>query len=156
MKAKTILTLSLFLAVRAVPQSVPQHPRHAQCKFSDGSTITVTYSLERKDYLLTTDGDIVTVGGVRVPPGDYAGAPARDSHGSWTLTMRTPIPNDGYLVLPAFAMSVTTSPSLIEGFPVSFDQTGGSCMLHWNPRKSDTLLSLEFTERNADLPVVLQ
>jgi hypothetical protein len=155
MRAKTILTFALFLAVRAASQVAPQPPRQAQCKFSDGSAITVTYSLEHKDYLLRTDGDIVTVGGVRVPPGDYTSSPARDSRGNWTFTMKKPVMNRGYWMLPAFHMSVTAaSPLLTEGFPVSFDQTGGSCMMRWNPRKSDTLLSLEFTEKNADMPVL--
>jgi hypothetical protein len=97
----------------------------------------------------------VTVGGVSVPAGDYSVSPARDSHNNWTLTMKKPVRigrSGAYWVLSPF-MSATTSALPIEGFPVSFDQTGGSCKLYWS-QKSDTLLSLEFTEKNADLPLL--
>ena len=51
-------------------------------------------------------------------------------------------------------MSVTTSALPIENSEVSFDHTGGSCMMHWGQKQSDTVLTLEFTEKNADMPVL--
>jgi hypothetical protein len=91
---------------------------------------------------------------VSVPPGDYVVSPARDAHDNWTFTMKKQIRKSGYWVLPPFPMSVTTSTLPIGSFTVSFDQTGGTCVMHWSQKKSDTLLSLEFTEKNADLPVL--
>jgi hypothetical protein len=96
----------------------------------------------------------VTVGGVALPAGDYTVLPARNSNNNWTFTMQKQIRKDGYWLLPPFPMSVTTITLPTGSFPVSFDHTGGSCMMHWSQQKSNTLLSLEFTERNADLPVL--
>jgi hypothetical protein len=154
MRAQVILAFALFLAVRSVSQELPNPPRQAQCRFSDGSTITVTYSYERRNYIFATDGSLVTVNGVRVPTGDYAVSPAKDSDNKWTLTMRKPIIGKGYWVLPPLPMSVATSALRRGNFPVFFDQTGGSCMMYWGEKKSDTVLSLEFTKENADLPVM--
>lgn len=154
MRTKTVLAFALFLAVRTASQEVPQPPRQAQCKFSDGITIAVRYASERRNYLLATDGSLVTVGGVTVPAGDYTVLPARNSDNNWTFTMKKQIRKDGYWLLPPFPMSVATTTLPIGSFAVSFDHTGGSCMMHWSWQKSNTLLSLEFTERNADLPVL--
>jgi len=153
MKASIILAFALFVAVRAASQEVPKPPTEAQCKFSDGSTITVTYSYERKSYRFATDGTLVTVKGTRVPAGDYAVFPAKDSDNHWILTMRKPILKAGDWVLPPLPMSIAT-PALPAGdFPVFFDQTGGSCTMYWRQRNSNTIPSLEFTKENADLPV---
>lgn len=153
MRASTILAFALFVAVRTASQETPESPRKAQCKFSDGSTITVTYSYERNGYRFATDGTLVTVKGVRVPAGDYAVLPAKDSDNHWTLTMRKQVLKAGDWVLPALPMSVAT-PALPAGdFPVFFDQTGGSCTMYWRQRNSNTILSLEFTKENADLPL---
>jgi hypothetical protein len=156
MRTKTILAFALFWAVRTASQEMLQPPRQAQCKFSDGSTITVRYSYERRSYVLATDGSLVKVGLVSVPPGDYVVSPARGSHDDWTFTMKKQISRNSYWLLPPFPMSVTTSTSTlpIGSFTVSFDQTGGSCMMYWSQKNSDTLLSMEFTEKNADLPVL--
>jgi hypothetical protein len=162
-----ILTLALFFAVQAASQELPKPPRQALCRFSDGSTITVTYSYQRNRYLFATDGSLVTVNGVRVPAGDYALSPAKGNDNNWTLTMRKRILKGGEWVLPPLPMSVARSVSPVGDFPVSFDQTGGSCKMYWRQRSniqvlmgnhssfvnSETVLSLEFTKENADLPV---
>jgi len=62
--------------------------------------------------------------------------------------------NRGSSPLPPFPMSATTSPSPIENFEISFDHTGGSCKMLWALEKSNLVLSLEFTERNTDIPVL--
>ena len=152
MRAQTILALALFLAVRAASQEVPKPPRQAQCKYSDGTTITVTYSYERKSYLFTTDGTLVTVKGMRVPAGDYTVFPARNSDDTWTLVTRKQIVKAGDGSLPPLPMSMAAQASRVGSFPVSFDQTGGSCMMYW--RQKSSVVSLEFTKENADLPVV--
>jgi len=153
MRTQAILAFALLLAVRAASQEVPKPSRQAQCKFSDGSTITVTYSYERRGYLLVTDGSLVTVKGVRVPAGDYTILPTKESDNNWTLKMSKPILGKGNWVLPPLPMSVATSTLPVGNFPVSFDQTGGSCMMYWRQKDLNTPLSLEFTKENADMPV---
>lgn len=153
MRAQIILAFAFFLTVRAAAQEVPKPPRQAQCKFSDGSTITVTYSYERRGYLFVTDGSLVTVMGVRVPVGDYTIFPAKESDNNWALEMGKPIMRKGNWVLPPLPMSFATPVLPVGDFPISFDQTGGSCTMYWSQKKSDTVLSLEFTKENSDQPV---
>ena len=153
MRAQVILAFALFLAVSASAQDVAKSPAQAQCSFSDGSKITVTRSLDLKSFRFVTDGSLLAVKGIHVPAGDYAASPAKDSSNNWTLMMKKTIMKKGLWVLPPLPMSVATS-SPTSDFPVFFDHTGGSCMMYWSEKKSDVVLSLEFTKENADLPVV--
>jgi hypothetical protein len=156
MNAKTILALALFLAVRTAAQDVPKRQTQAQCRFADGETITLTHSSGRtKAFRFQTDGTLVTINGIRVPEGEYTISPAKDSLNNWTLAMKQ-IGSAETSALPPLPMSVTTSTSHMGNFPVSFDQTGGSCMMYWRQEKSDILLSLEFTEKNADLRLIYE
>jgi len=149
MKAKTMLVLVTFLALRAAAQDSPKS--QTQCKFSDGKTIRIMYSSKPAGSArLSTEGILVTVKGMTVPAGDYIVLPAWDSHNNWTLRMNKQNGKDGLLPLP---MSATTPAPPIDN-PISFDSTGGSCTLHWRLEKSNTLLSLEFAERNTDMPVL--
>jgi len=155
MRAKTILAMSLFLAIRTAAQDPPKGPTQAQCKFPDGATITVTYSSDRTNALrMATDEPLITIKGISVPVGKYTLCPAKDSQNNWALTMRKQTRNGKPPALPPLAMSVTTSTLHVGNFPVSFDQTGGSCMMHWTQQKSNILLSLEFVEMNADLRLI--
>jgi hypothetical protein len=157
MNAKTILALAMFLAVRTAAQDVPKRQTQAQCRFSSGETITVTYSSERTKALrLATDGTLITIKGISVPVGEYTVSPVKNSHNNWMLTMKKLTGSGETLALPPLPMSVTTSTLRVENFPVSFDQTGGSCMMHWSQEKSDILLSLEFMVKNTDLPTLTQ
>jgi hypothetical protein len=157
MTAKTILALALLLAVRTAAQDVPKRQTQAQCRFSSGETITVTYSSERTEALrLATDGTLITIKAISVPEGEYTVSPVKDSHNNWTLTMKKQTGSGETSSLPPLPMSVTTSTLRVGNFPVSFDQTGGSCMMHWRQQKSDILLSLEFTVKNTDLPTLTQ
>ena len=151
MRVQAVVAFGLLLAVRAASQEAPKLPAQAQCKFSDGTTITVAYSYERKSYLLGTDGSLVTIRGLRVPAGDYAVLPTKDGDNNWTLKMRKQILKIGDWVLPPLPMSVATRSLPAENFPVAFDQTGGSCMMYW--RQKSSVLSLEFTRENTDMPV---
>jgi len=153
MRTQTILAFALFLAVRAASQDAPKLPAQAQCKFSDGTKISVSYSYERKSYLFTTDGSLITIRGVRVPSGEYAISPAKDQDNNWTLSMRKQFLKTGDWVLPSLPMSVATKPLPVGSLPVIFDQTGGSCMMYWRQKDSNSLLSLEFTRENTDMPV---
>jgi hypothetical protein len=153
MRTQAILALALFLAVGASAQEASKSPVQAQCGFSDGSKITVTRSLDLKSYRFVTDGRLLAVKGIQVPAGDYAVSPRKDSSNNWTLTMRKTAMKKGSWALPPLPMSVTT-PSRTSGFPIFFDHTGGSCMLYWSEKKSDLVLSLEFTKENTDVPVV--
>jgi len=158
MKAKALLALTLFWAVRAASEDLPKHKTQAQCKFSDGTTITVTYSSDRsKGLKLVTDGSLIAVTGIDVPAGEYTVIPAKDSHNNWILTMKKQnASGETRVALPSLPLSVAASTSRVGNFPVSFDESGGSCMMHWSQEKSDGLLSLEFTERNTDLPGLTQ
>jgi len=154
MNAKAILALALFLAIRTAAQDVPKRQSQAQCRFADGETITLTRSSGRTRAIrFVTDGTLVTINGISVPEGEYTVSPARDSLNNWTLTVKQ-LGSTETSALPPLPMSATASSLHIGNFPVSFDQTGGSCMMHWSQEKSDILLSLEFTEKNADLPVL--
>jgi hypothetical protein len=153
MRTQTILAFALFFAVQAASQDAPNLPAQAQCKFSEGTKISVSYSYERKSYLFTTDGSLVTIRGVRVPSGDYAVSPAKDQDDNWTLSMRKQILKTGDWVLPPLPMSVATKALPVGRLPVVFDQTGGSCMMYWRQKDSSSLLSLEFTTENTDMPV---
>ena len=152
MRKRMILAFGSLLALPTVSQDLPKLPSQAQCRFSDGTTITVGYSNERKSYLFATDGRLVTIRGIRVPPGDYAISLTKDAHNKWGLRMKKQVLKTGDSVLPPFPMSVATRSSPpAENLPVTFDQTGGSCMMYW--RQGSSVLSLEFTRENADLPV---
>jgi len=67
--------------------------------------------------------------------------------------MMKPFGGKGLFIL-SNPISVTTSGLPIENPEVSFDHTGGSCMMHWSQKKSGTALGLEFTEKNADTPLL--
>jgi len=153
MRTPLVLASALLLSVGALCQPVPKSPAEAQCRFSDGSAVTVTYSPDLKSYRFVTDGSLLAVNGVHVPAGDYVVSPAKQSGDGWTLMMKEPNTKNGYRVLPPLPMSVRTS-SPVNGFPVFFDHTGGSCTMYWREKKSEVVLSLEFTKENADLPVV--
>ena len=154
MKATTILAFVFFLALRATSQDVPKPQTQAQCQFSDGKKITVTYSSERRNYRLVTDENLVTVRGITVPAGDYTVVLAWNRDDQWNLLMRTQNEKGQTRDLPRLPMSATTSTLPVGTSRISFDQTGASCMMHWGSEKSNTLLSLEFTEKNTDLPVL--
>jgi len=148
----TILLALIFFAMGCASPAVAQSPTRAQCTFSDGTGVTVTYSLRHQGYRLSIHGPLVTTQGMSVPAGDYTANLEKDSNQHWTLKMMKPL--DGkrlFVVSPP--MSVTTArPN--EDPEVSFDLTGGSCMMKLSQKKSETVLSLEFTERNADIPVL--
>ena len=150
MGTNATLAFFLLLAVRAISQDGPPAAQ-AQCKFSDGPKIRVSYSHERKVTLFRTDGSLITIKGIRVPSGDYAISTAQDEHNNWTLRMRKQVVKRGD-DLPALPMSIATNGVAVDSFPVVFEQTGGSCKMYWK-QNDFVLLALEFTRGNADIPV---
>ena len=156
----------------------PSPPAQAQCKFSDGKTITVDYSSPRMkgrkifgelvpyDQVWRTganeattfvvDENLAVAKGTNVPAGRYTifTVPAADK---WTLIINkhTGQPGIPYKYeseeLARVPMSVSKTPALVENFTISFDHTGGGCtmQLSWE----NTQASVEFTEKNADAPV---
>ena len=163
MRATAVLAFLVCLTPQIFPQEPGKPQAQAQCKFSDGNTVRVTHISERKTYQLATNEALLTVTGMSVPAGHYAVLPAKDPrNGSWTLKMRSESVKGESRELPPVPMSVIRSaasrqlePSAFSegGFTVSFDQTGGSCMMHWRPDKPNMVLSVEFTEKNTDLPL---
>jgi len=102
---------------------------------------------------LSTSGPLLTTHGISVPAGDYDAYFEKNSHQHWTLTMRKPFGREGSSFMLSLPMSATSFALTIESPEISFLQTGGSCMMIWNHKKSDTV-SLEFTQKNADMPVL--
>jgi hypothetical protein len=159
MRARLVPASVLLLAVGAASQQRKIPAPTAHCRFSNGSTIAVTYSSDLRGYRFVTDGSLLAVNGVHVPAGEYVVTfPRKDSADNWTLMLKTPSMKTGVQALPPLPMTVaSSSPSAgtpTTGFPVFFDHTGGSCMLHWSEKLAEEVLSLEFTQENTDLPVV--
>jgi hypothetical protein len=112
-----------------------------------------SYLLDHQRYRLSTNGPLLTMQGTSVPVGDYTVYLEKDSRQHWTLKMTKPIGKKGLFVLLS-PMSVSSFVQAIESPEISFVHTGGSCMMNWNHKKSGTVLSLEFTQKNADMPVL--
>jgi len=156
----------------------PSPPAQAQCKFSDGKTVTVDYSSPRmrgrkifgelvpygkvwrtganEATRLVTDENLMSVKGTKIPAGSYTifTVPNPDE---WTLIINR---HSGEWGIPykyeseeltRVPISVTKLSSPVENFTISFDHTGGSCMMHM--RWESTQASIEFTQKNADTPM---
>jgi len=102
-----------------------------------------------------TTGDLVT-NRTKVPNDSYTifTVPKTDQ---WTLIINKHTGESGTPYkyeseeLARVPMSVTKLSSPVENFTISFDHTGGSCMMRmaWE----NTQASVEFTEKNADMPM---
>jgi hypothetical protein len=143
--------LALLFAIPAVSQDVAKDQAQARCRFSGGTKIAVSYSHERHGYLFKTDGDLITIKGIRVPSGDYGVSTAKDEYGNWSLNMKNRFLKSVDPMLSALPMSAAWKDLTAENFRIAFEQTGGSCKMYW--KQNDYLvLSLEFTRENADIP----
>ncbi len=184
MSEKTILAILLVVATRVIcyaqqeESKRPSPAAQAQCKFSDGKTITVDYSSPhmrgRKIFgglvpygevwrtganvatSFVTNENLFMLKGSNVPAGSYTifTIPGPDK---WTLIINKHTGESGTPYkyeseeLARVPMSVTKLPSPVENFTISFDHTGGSCTMHMS--WENTQASIEFTEKNTDLPV---
>ena len=153
MSTKTLVIVVLSLILRVAAQDVAKAQTH--CRFADGKTIKVTSSANVGSTRLATDENLVTVNGISVPSGDYIISPSKDSRSNWTLRMKKVSGSkNGSSQLPPVPMSISTSASPTASTTISFDQTGGGCTMLWGVENSNVLLSVEFTQRNADIPVL--
>jgi hypothetical protein len=154
-----LFALTLFACAQMGSQEKskrPSPPASAECKFSDGKTVTIDYSSprmkERKIFgglvpygqvwrtganeatTFVTGAD-VTVGGQNVPAGSYTifTIPEADK---WTLVISkktgewgTDYPGEKE-DSGRVAMSVSKTAAPVENFTIAFDQAGGKCTLH--------------------------
>ena len=157
----------------------PSPAAQAQCKFSGGKTIKVDYSSPRmrgrkifgelvpygevwrtganEATTFVTNENLLMVKGSNVPAGSYTifTVPDRDK---WTLIINKHTGESGTPYkyeseeLARVPMSVTRLSSPVENFTISFDHTGGSCTMRMS--WENTQASIEFTEKNTDLPVL--
>src|SRR6266478_8107354 len=157
----------------------PSPPAQAQCKFSDGKTITVDYSSPRvkgrkifgelvpygevwrtganEATTFITNEDLVTVKGTNISAGSYTifTVPNPDE---WTVIINKHTGEWGIPYkyeaeeLARVPMSVTRLSSPVENFTISFDHSGGSCTMRMS--WENTQASVEFAEMNTDLPVI--
>jgi len=156
----------------------PSPAAQAQCRFSDGKTITVDYSSPRmkgrkifgglvpygevwrtganEATTFATNENLNTVKGTNMPAGSYTIFTVPDPD-KWTLIINKHTGESGIPYkyeseeLARVPMSVAKLPSAVENFTISFDHNGGSCMMRvsWE----NTQASVEFTEMNTDVPV---
>src|SRR5712691_12385072 len=150
------LTFSVFSSAQEDKGQRPSPPAQAQCKFSDGKTITVDYSSPRAKGRkifggLVPYGEVWRTGandattfvvnenlaaakGTNVPAGSYTifTVPTADK---WTLIISKHIGEWGIPYkyeseeLARVPMSVSKTPAPVENFTISFDQTGGGCTM---------------------------
>jgi hypothetical protein len=156
----------------------PSPPASADCKFSDGKSVTVDYSSPRmkgrKIYgglvpygevwrtganeatTFVVDESIAAAQGTNVPAGSYTifTVPGPDE---WTLIINKHTGEWGIPYkyeseeLARVPMSVSKTPAPVENFMISFDHTGGTCTMRvsWE----NTQASVDFSEKNADVPM---
>lgn len=153
MKATILLASVFLLSLQAGAQVVVKPQTSAQCKFSDSTKITVTYSPERRSYRLSTNEVLITARGVTVPAGDYTVVPGWERDGHFLILQKATETRESSQ-LPRIPMSVSTLSMAQKKDAVSFVSTGGSCTMQLASEKSSTLVSVEFTEKNTDLPVM--
>lgn len=147
-KKATLAFVFFLLTLRAASQTYVNPQPEAQCKFSDGSKITVTYFPELRSYRLSTNEPLIAVG-VTVPSGDYTIVRGWE-HGGHLLILE----RDGQFLRLQKEPSALTLRLQQKKDAVSFIPTGRSCTMQLASQKWNTLISLEFTEKNTDLPVV--
>ncbi|MGA8150318.1 MAG: DUF2911 domain-containing protein [Terriglobales bacterium] len=162
------LTLLILTFANPGLAQKPSPPAQAQCKFSDGKTITVDYSSPRmkgrKIYGgLVPYGEVwrtganeattfvttanLSVGGKNVPAGNYTlfTVPNPDK---WTLIINKKTGEWGIPYkyeadeLLRTDMKVAKTMSPMENFTISFDQAGGACTLNiiWDDNKASAEL----------------
>jgi len=183
MLPKTTLVILLGLAFCVIGSAQedkskrPSPPVQAECKFSDGKTITVNYSSPRmrgrkifgglvpygevwrtganEATTFVTNESLVTVKGTNIPAGSYTIYTVPDL-AAWMLIINkhTGQPGTPYKYeseeLARVPMPVAKLSAPVENFTIAFDHTGGSCTMamSWENTKA----SLDFAEKNTDLP----
>ena len=171
------IPLPILFVVIICNISFPQESRdsdpgpraQADCKVSDEGTITVDYfssSLAGRrifGYLVpygkvwrtgdraiafATDEDLVAIKGTNIPAGNYTFTIIPNPE-KWTLIInKNTVYESGEIARVPMVVKKVTTP--VDNFIISFDPTGGSCVMRisWE----NTQASLEFAKRNTDLP----
>ena len=171
----TLLVLTLMISVSPLTAQDkakrPSPPAQAQCKFSDGKTVTVDYSSPRVKGRKIFGGLVpynevwraganeattfvtntnLNVGGKDVPAGSYTifAVPSPDK---WTLVVSkktgewgVPYPGEGDdFTRTDMTASKTSAP--VENFTIAFDQSGSKCTMRmeWE----NTRASVEVSEK---------
>ena len=164
--------LFFALCAIAIAQQTPLSPKaKADCKFSDGKTITVDYSSPRAkgrkifgglvpyDQVWRTGANDATafvttsalsVEGKDVPAGSYTifTVPAKDK---WTLIISKHTGEWGIPYkyeseeLARVPMSASSTSSPVENFTIAFDQSGNACTM--NLSWESTQASIKLTEK---------
>jgi hypothetical protein len=176
MKKQIALVTSLLLtfAVLAACQDKGKRPSpaaHAQCKFSDGKTVTIDYSSPRakgrkifgdlvpygqvwrtganEATTFVTDAN-VTIGGKDVPAGSYTIFTVPNSD-KWTLIVNKKTGEWGIPYkyeadeLARTDMKVSATPSPVENFTITLASMGGGCAL--NISWENTQASVDISEK---------
>ena len=172
-----VLALCLISSAQQDKSKRPSPPAQAQCKFSDGKTITVDYSSPRAKGRkifgdLVPNGEVwrtganeattfvtttaVSADGRDIPAGNYTIFTLPEQN-KWTLIVNKKTGEWGIPYkyeseeLARVPMSVSKTSGPVENFTIRFDHTGGSCTMHlsWE----NTQASVEFGEKNTDLPL---
>ena len=172
-KLLPVLTLLVLASLVSAQDKAkrPSPPAQAQCKFSDGKTVTVDYSSPRmkgrkifgslvpfnevwragaNEATTFVTNTNVNVGGKDVPAGNYTifAVPSPDK---WTLVISKktgewgiPYPGEGDDLARA-DMAVTKTSAPVENFTIAFDQSGGKCTMRmeWE----NTRASVDVTEK---------
>jgi hypothetical protein len=147
-KQLAIVTLSVLALATVACAQKPSPAAQAQCKFSDGKTITVDYSSPRMRGRkifgdLVPYGEVwrtganeattfvttanVSVGGKSVPAGSYTIFTV-PNQGNWTLIVNKKTGEWGIPYnyqadeLVRVGMQVSQTPSAVENFTIAFDQ----------------------------------
>jgi len=173
MQKKSVFLMLLLVTFAALASAQdkskrPSPPAQAQCKFSDGKTITIDYSSPRakgrkifgelvpfgevwrtgaNDATTFVTSANLTVGGKDVPAGSYTifTVPNADK---WTLIINKKTGEWGIPYkyeadeLARVDMAVSPTSSQVENFTIAFAATGRSCTLN---------LSWENTQSSVDI-----
>lgn len=166
-----VLALSVVVFAQQDKSKRPSPPAQAQCRFSDGKTITLDYSSPRAKGRrifgeLVPYGEVwrtganeattfvttanLNAGGKDIPAGNYTifTIPEQDK---WTLIINKHTGEWGIPYkyeseeLARIPMSASKTSAAVENFTISFDQSGGACTLQlsWE----NTQASLKFNEK---------
>ena len=171
-KIGTATTLIFALCAVALAQQAPlSPPAKAECKFSDGKTIAVSYSSPRAkgrkifgglvpyDQVWRTGANeatsfvttsSLTAEGKDVPAGSYTifTVPAKDK---WMLIISKHTGEWGIPYkyeseeLARVPMSASSTSSPVENFTIAFDQSGNACTM--NLSWDNTQASIKLTEK---------
>src|SRR5258706_1575462 len=164
-----LFSVSLISSAQQDKSQRPSPPAQAQCKFSDGKTITVDYSSPRakgrkifgglvpygevwrtgaNDATTFVTNANLTSDGKDIPAGSYTifTVPEQDK---WTLIISKHTGEWGIPYkyeseeLARIPMQVSKTSAPVENFTISFDQSGGACTLQvsWENTKASVKLS---------------